>query len=59
LFEASQGTGARNNGAGGPNGQTVNPWAKQTWNLTKQGEAYKKNPDQARKMAAEHGHTIA
>jgi hypothetical protein len=43
-------------GAGG-NG-TENPFAKETFNLTKQGELLRTNPEQARAMAAAVGVTI-
>lgn len=42
---------------GGASGNT-NPFAKETYNLTKQGELLKSNPEQARAMAAEAGVTI-
>lgn len=44
----------KNGGAGG----NANPFAKETFNLTKQGELLKSNPEQARAMAAEAGVTI-
>lgn len=60
LFEASTGGGSKNgNGTGGGGKPTVNPWNKSTWNLTQQGAIFRANPDMARKMASEHGHTIA
>lgn len=43
-----------NGGAGG----TVNPFAKDTYNLTKQGELLKSNPEQAKALAAAVGVTI-
>ena len=43
-------------GAGGSG--TVNPFAKETFNLTKQGELLKSNPQQAKAMAAVAGVTI-
>ena len=43
-----------NGGAGG----TVNPFAKETYNLTKQGELLKTNPEQAKVLAAAAGVTI-
>lgn len=43
------------NGAAGGN---ANPFAKETYNLTKQGELLKSNPEQARAMAAAAGVTI-
>jgi hypothetical protein len=58
LFEPSSGTGATGSKGGhgqGGNGAVVNPWKKETLNLTKQGEIYKKSPETARRMAAEAG----
>lgn len=51
------------NGGGGANGGNgkggaVNPWAKESYNLTEQGQLYQTNPTQARAMAAEHGVTL-
>ena len=37
---------------------TENPFAQKTFNLTKQGELLKTNPEQARAMAAAAGVTI-
>lgn len=45
-----------NGGSGGT--PTANPFAKDTFNLTKQGELLKSNPEQARAMAAAAGVTI-
>lgn len=42
---------------GGTSGNS-NPFAKETYNLTKQGELLKSNPEQARAMAAAAGVTI-
>ncbi|MCF2641160.1 phage scaffolding protein [Roseburia hominis] len=42
---------------GGTSGNS-NPFAKETYNLTKQGELLKANPEQARAMAAAAGVTI-
>lgn len=42
----------------GDSGGSVNPFAKDTWNLTEQGRLYKENPAQAREMAAAAGTTI-
>ncbi len=39
---------------GGP-GAVANPFAKETFNMTKQGELFKQNPQQARAMAAAAG----
>lgn len=40
-------------GGGDPKGD--NPWAKDTFNLTKQGEIYKNNPAQAKELMATAG----
>ncbi len=37
---------------------TVNPFAKETFNLTKQGELFKENPAQAKELAVQAGITI-
>lgn len=39
----------------GEGGGAVNPFAKETFNMTKQGELLKSNPEQARAMAAAAG----
>lgn len=44
----------QNGGSGG----NMNPFAKETYNLTKQGELLRSNPEQARAMAAAAGMTI-
>lgn len=46
------------NPANGGEGVKTNPFAKETFNLTKQGELLKENPDAAKQMAAEAGITI-
>lgn len=43
------------NPQGGGSGGAVNPFAKETFNMTKQGELLKNNPEQARAMAAAAG----
>lgn len=43
---------------GGGSGGKVNPFAKETYNLTKQGELWKANPEQAKAMAAAAGVNI-
>lgn len=50
------GGGATGGGSGG--GGKVNPWAKDTFNLTAQGKTYMENPTLAKQMAAEHGVTL-
>jgi hypothetical protein len=42
-------------GTGKPPQAQENPWKKETWNLTKQGEITKKDPDLAAKLKAEAG----
>ena len=42
-------------GAGKPPQTPENPWKKETWNLTKQGEIIRKDPDLAAKLKAEAG----
>lgn len=56
LFEPSNGTGGKGNqgGAGGAGGN-VNPWKKETFNLTAQGQIFKTNPDLAKRYMAEAG----
>ena len=43
---------------GGAGGEQNNPFAKETFNMTKQGELFKSNPEQARALAAAAGMTI-
>lgn len=42
----------------GDSGGTINPFAKETYNLTKQGELLRSNPEQAKAMATAAGVTI-
>jgi len=42
-------------GAGKPPKEVPNPWKKETWNLTKQGEITKNDPDLAAKLRAQAG----
>ena len=39
----------------GEDDPVINPFAKETFNLTKQGELFKENPNQARALAAQAG----
>lgn len=60
LFEASSGSGAGGGGGGGGGGDTdPNPWKAETWNITKQGQMFKADPEKARRMAAAAGKKIA
>lgn len=43
------------NPLGGSEGMVSNPFAKETFNLTKQGELFRNNPEQARELAAAAG----
>lgn len=43
---------------GGAEGASANPFAKETFNLTRQGELLRSNPEQAKAMAAAAGVTI-
>ena len=54
LFKAP-GPGQGYDPAGGGGGGTVNPFAKDTFNLTEQGRLLRENPAQAREMAAVAG----
>ena len=56
LFKTTGGGGYTP--AGGKNPPVVNPFAKDTFNLTEQGRLLKQDPDQARAMAAAAGVTI-
>lgn len=62
LFAANSGSGAAGSqGSGGGAGGTLdgtNPWDPKTFNLSGQMAAFKKNPDEARKMAAKFGKTL-
>ena len=53
LFKTAGGT--KYNPAGGGNPPTVNPFAKDTFNLTEQGRMLRQYPEQAREMAAAAG----
>lgn len=53
LFKVDQQSGYNPKGGGKP--PVVNPFAKDTWNLTKQGEIFRSNPTQAAELAAAAG----
>ncbi|MGN6710716.1 phage scaffolding protein [Anaerocolumna jejuensis] len=57
LFQSGK-SGTEYNPAGGGNYTGKNPFAKETFNLTKQGELLKENPAQAKELAAAAGVTI-
>lgn len=50
--------GGASGGKGAGGGDGANPWAKDSFNLTKQSELYSTNPTQARALAAEAGVTL-
>lgn len=60
LFEESKGGGSQTQSKGGASGgyTGVNPWAKETLNVTEQGKLYMKDKDLAIKLAAQHGYTL-
>jgi hypothetical protein len=59
LFDPNAGSGAGGGGGGGGNGDTgVNPWKKETFNLTEQGKIFQADPAKARRLAAAAGATI-
>lgn len=58
LFEPSEGGGAGGSGAGGGGGRLPdggNPWAKETFNLTKQAQILKTDKAAAQRLAAKAG----
>jgi hypothetical protein len=56
LFESNAGGGAAGNGSGGAGtGGDVNPWKKETFNLTKQGQLVTANPERARQLCIAAG----
>lgn len=58
LFKQEQPSKPPYSPQGGIGGGGTNPFAKETFNLTKQGELLKSNPEQAKAMAAAAGVTI-
>jgi hypothetical protein len=56
LFKTASGTGGYDpaGGSGGAGG-TNNPWKKETYNLTEQGKLLRKDPVQAKQLAAAAG----
>ena len=55
IFKADKPPYHPKNGGSGIN---ANPFAKETFNLTKQGQLLRENPEAARQMAADAGITI-
>lgn len=59
LFGDSKGSDSRGSGSGGgSDANGPNPWAKDTFNLTKQGEMIKDDPQKAKRLAAKVGKVI-
>ena len=54
LFESNAGGGAVGNGSGGA-AHGDNPWKRETFNLTRQGQIYTKDPARARSLMAAAG----
>ncbi len=55
LFVSSTGSGANGSGELGGKGTGINPWVKESMNLTKQGEILNDNPTLAKQLAGEAG----
>ena len=47
-----------NMGKGGPGQTGSNPWSKDSWNMTKQGQIVRENPEKAKQLAAQAGTTV-
>lgn len=45
-------------GNGGTGGTDKNPWSKEHYNLTEQGKLFREDPERARQLASQHGHTL-
>ncbi len=58
LFRKQEGGSGGYKPTGGKNPPAENPFSKENWNLTKQGELLRSNPEQARSLAAEAGVTF-
>lgn len=51
-------TGGGAGGSKGGNAGANNPWSKENWNMTQQGQVYRENPQKAEQMAKAAGVTI-
>lgn len=58
LFKEIKSKGGSYDPAGGAGGNTVNPFKKETFNLTEQGKLFKENPALAKSLAQEAGISI-
>lgn len=61
LFEENSGSDSSGGGGGGGGGGGAggeNPWSEKAWNLTKQGEMLRADPNKAKRLAAAAGKTI-
>lgn len=54
----TQGGGGKGNNGGGGGGGGDNPWARETWNMTKQGTILKENRTRAEQLAKSAGTSI-
>lgn len=60
LFDESAGSGAPGGRGGkGAGAEDGNPWHKDTWNLTKQGQILLQDREKAKRLAAQAGKTIS
>lgn len=59
YFEGSSASGGGSQQNRGGSGGVVNPWKKETYNLTKQGDILESDPALAKSLAAEAGVSIA
>ena len=57
-WPASVGGGARGKGYGSGSAWDKNPWTRQHWNLTAQGQVYAADPERAAQMARSAGSEI-
>lgn len=58
LFDESAGAGSKGGGKGGPGHVGPNPFSKEGWNLTTQGELIRRDRNKAKALAAQAGVTI-
>jgi hypothetical protein len=54
----TKGGGARGNNGSGGSGGSDNPWARETWNMTKQGQLVRENRTRAEQLAKSAGTSI-